>query len=194
MNLPNRLTVMRMILVPFFVAALLYPFPHHFLAAFVLFAVASYTDHLDGKIARKRNLITNFGKFMDPLADKVMLLSAMVCLVSLDLADVWIVVLMLAREFMVTSIRLVAADRGRVIAANIWGKAKTVSQIIAILAVLLMQYLLELGGMGVLPLPAESGLIMGMIGDILLAIAAFFTVLSGLVYLRRNWDILREGA
>ncbi|HIW15277.1 MAG: CDP-diacylglycerol--glycerol-3-phosphate 3-phosphatidyltransferase [Acutalibacteraceae bacterium] len=194
MNLPNRLTVMRMILVPFFVAALLYPFPHHFLAAFVLFAVASYTDHLDGKIARKRNLITNFGKFMDPLADKVMVLSAMVCLVSLDLADVWIVVLMLAREFMVTSIRLVAADRGRVIAANIWGKAKTVSQIIAILAVLLMQYLLELGGMGVLPLPAESGLIMGMIGDILLAIAAFFTVLSGLVYLRRNWDILREGA
>ncbi len=148
MNLPNRLTVMRMILVPFFVAALLYPFPHHFLAAFVLFAVASYTDHLDGKIARKRNLITNFGKFMDPLADKVMVLSAMVCLVSLDLADVWIVVLMLAREFMVTSIRLVAADRGRVIAANIWGKAKTVSQIIAILAVLLMQYLLELGGMG----------------------------------------------
>ena len=113
----------------------------------MLFAVASYTDHLDGKIARKRNLITNFGKFMDPLADKVMVLSAMVCLVSLDLADVWIVVLMLAREFMVTSIRLVAADRGRVIAANIWGKAKTVSQIIAILAVLLMQYLLELGGM-----------------------------------------------
>lgn len=194
MNLPNRLTVMRMILVPFFVAALLYPFPHHFLAAFVLFAVASYTDHLDGKIARKRNLITNFGKFMDPLADKVMVLSAMVCLVSLDLADVWIVVLMLAREFMVTSIRLVAADRGRVIAANIWGKAKTVSQIIAILAVLLMQYLLELGGMGLLSLPAESGLIMGMVGDVLLAIAAFFTVLSGLVYLRRNWDILREGA
>lgn len=194
MNLPNRLTVMRMILVPFFVAAVLYPFPHHFLTAFVLFAVASYTDHLDGKIARKRNLITNFGKFMDPLADKVMVLSAMVCLVSQDLADVWIVVLMLAREFMVTSIRLVAADRGRVIAANMWGKAKTVSQIIAILAVLLMQYLLELGSMGILSLPAESGLIMGMVGDVLLAIAAFFTVLSGLVYLRHNWDILREGA
>ena len=194
MNLPNRLTVMRMILVPFFVAAVLYPFPHHFLIAFILFAVASYTDHLDGKIARKRNLITNFGKFMDPLADKVMVLSAMVCLVSQDLADVWIVVLMLAREFMVTSIRLVAADRGRVIAANIWGKAKTVSQIIAILAVLLMQYILELGSMGLLSLSAESGLIMGMVGDVLLAIAAFFTVLSGLVYLRRNWDILREGA
>ena len=194
MNLPNRLTVMRMILVPFFVAAVLYPFPHHFLIAFILFAVASYTDHLDGKIARKRNLITNFGKFMDPLADKVMVLSAMVCLVSQDLADVWIVVLMLAREFMVTSIRLVAADRGRVIAANMWGKAKTVSQIVAILAVLLMQYLLELGSMGILSLSAESGLIMGMVGDVLLAIAAFFTVLSGLVYLRHNCDILREGA
>ena len=168
MNLPNRLTVMRMILVPFFVAAVLYPFPHHFLIAFILFAVASYTDHLDGKIARKRNLITNFGKFMDPLADKVMVLSAMVCLVSQDLADGWIVVLMLAREFMVTSIRLVAADRGRVIAANMWGKAKTVSQIVAILAVLLMQYLLELGSMGILSLSAESGLIMGMVGDVLL--------------------------
>ena len=144
MNLPNKLTVMRMILVPFVVAALLYPFPHHYLVALLLFAAASYTDHLDGKIARRDNLVTDFGKFMDPLADKVMVLSAMVCLVSLGFADVWIVVLMLAREFMVTSIRLVAVDKGRVIAANIWGKVKTVTQIIAILGVLLLQYLLEL--------------------------------------------------
>lgn len=194
MNLPNKLTVMRMILVPFVVAALLYPFPHHYLAALLLFAAASYTDHLDGKIARRDNLVTDFGKFMDPLADKVMVLSAMVCLVSLGFADVWIVVLMLAREFMVTSIRLVAVDKGRVIAANIWGKVKTVTQIIAILGVLLLQYLLELESLELLPLPVGCAVIFGMTGDILLAVAAFFTVVSGLVYLRQNWDVIREGA
>lgn len=194
MNLPNKLTVMRMILVPFVVAALLYPFPHHYLMALLLFAAASYTDHLDGKIARRDNLVTDFGKFMDPLADKVMVLSAMVCLVSLGFADVWIVVLMLAREFMVTSIRLVAVDKGRVIAANIWGKVKTVTQIIAILGVLLLQYLLELESLELLPLPVGCAVIFGMTGDILLAVAAFFTVVSGLVYLRQNWDVIREGA
>ncbi len=194
MNLPNKLTVMRMILVPFVVAALLYPFPHHYLVALLLFAAASYTDHLDGKIARRDNLVTDFGKFMDPLADKVMVLSAMVCLVSLGFADVWIVVLMLAREFMVTSIRLVAVDKGRVIAANIWGKVKTVTQIIAILGVLLLQYLLELESLELLPLPVGCAVIFGMTGDILLAVAAFFTVVSGLVYLRQNWDVIREGA
>ena len=194
MNLPNKLTVMRMILVPFVVAALLYPLPHHYLVALLLFAAASYTDHLDGKIARRDNLVTDFGKFMDPLADKVMVLSAMVCLVSLGFADVWIVVLMLAREFMVTSIRLVAVDKGRVSAANIWGKVKTVTQIIAILGVLLLQYLLELESLELLPLPAGCAVIFGMTGDILLAVAAFFTVVSGLVYLRQNWDVIREGA
>ena len=194
MNLPNKLTVMRMILVPFVVAALLYPFPHHYLVALLLFAAASYTDHLDGKIARRDNLVTDFGKFMDPLADKVMVLSAMVCLVSLGFAEVWIVVLMLAREFMVTSIRLVAVDKGRVIAANIWGKVKTVTQIIAILGVLLLQYLMELESLELLPLPAGCDVIFGMTGDILLVVAAFFTVVSGLVYLRQNWDVIREGA
>ena len=191
MNLPNKLTVMRMILVPFVVAALLYPFPHHYLVALLLFAAASYTDHLDGKIARRDNLVTDFGKFMDPLADKVMVLSAMVCLVSLGFADVWIVVLMLAREFMVTSIRLVAVDKGRVIAANIWGKVKTVTQIIAILGVLLLQYLLELESLELLPLPVGCAVIFGMTGDILLAVAAFSTVVSALVYLRQNWDVIR---
>ena len=138
MNTPNKLTVLRMILVPFFVAALLAgnSLPHHNLIAFILFAAASYTDHLDGKLARSRNLITTFGKFMDPLADKIMVISALVCFVSLDVANVWLVLLIIFREFMVTSVRLVAADSGVVVAANNWGKAKTVSQIAAILAVL----------------------------------------------------------
>ena len=124
MNLPNKLTVLRMILVPFFVLALLWPFPHHFLIALIIFGAASYTDHLDGMLARKHNQITDFGKFMDPLADKILVISALVCFVSLGLCDVWLVLLIIAREFMVTSIRLVAAGKGSVIAANNWGKAK----------------------------------------------------------------------
>ena len=138
MNTPNKLTVLRMILVPFFVASLLAgdSLPHHNLIALVIFAAASYTDHLDGKIARSRNLVTTFGKFMDPLADKIMVISALVCFVSQGLADVWLVLLIIFREFMVTSVRLVAADSRVVVAANNWGKAKTVSQIIAILFVL----------------------------------------------------------
>ena len=125
MNLPNKLTIFRMVLVPFFVAAVLWEsLPHHYLIAFLIFAAASYTDHLDGKIARRDNLITNFGKFMDPLADKILVISALVCFVSLDLTNVWFVVIIIAREFMVTSIRLLAAERGLVIAANIWGKAE----------------------------------------------------------------------
>lgn len=144
MNTPNKLTVLRMILVPFFVASLLAgdSLPHHNLIALVIFAAASYTDHLDGKIARSRNLVTTFGKFMDPLADKIMVISALVCFVSQGLADVWLVLLIIFREFMVTSVRLVAADSRVVVAANNWGKAKTVSQIIAILFVLFFQYLL----------------------------------------------------
>ena len=141
MNLPNKLTVLRMAMVPFFVGALLWQeLPHRYLVALLLFVAASYTDHLDGKIARSRNLITNFGKFMDPLADKILVISALICFVSLDLINPWWVLVIVAREFLVTSLRLVAADEGVVIAANKWGKAKTVSQIVAIALILVMQY------------------------------------------------------
>ena len=137
MNLPNKLTVLRMAMVPFFVGALLWQgLPHRYLVALLLFVAASYTDHLDGKIARSRNLITNFGKFMDPLADKILVISALICFVSLDLINPWWVLVIVAREFLVTSLRLVAADEGVVIAANKWGKAKTVSQIVAIALIL----------------------------------------------------------
>lgn len=147
MNLPNKLTVLRMVMVPFFVLALLWPFPHHYLIALALFGIASYTDHLDGKLARKYHQITDFGKFMDPLTDKILVISALVCFVSLGLCDVWLVLLIIAREFMVTSIRLVAAGKGTVIAANNWGKIKTVSQIVAICVILLLQYIGELGSL-----------------------------------------------
>lgn len=192
MNLPNKLTMFRLILVPFFVAVLLAPaLPHHYLIAAILFAVASYTDHLDGMLARKNNQITDFGKFMDPLADKVLVISALVCFVELHLANVWMVLLIIAREFMVTSIRLVAADKGQVIAANNWGKAKTVSQIIAILVVLFLQYWLELAVAGVaLPVTVNEPLA-ALLGQLLILIATALAVISGLIYLKQNWQIVK---
>ncbi len=193
MNLPNKLTVLRMILVPFFVLAILWPFPHHFLVALALFGAASYTDHLDGKLARKNNQITDFGKFMDPLADKILVISALVCFVSLNLCDVWLVLLIIAREFMVTSIRLVAAGKGSVIAANNWGKVKTVSQIVAICVILLLQHIVELGDLRLVPfVNGEMVLLFWGIGEVFLAIATFFAVLSGLIYLKQNWDIVKN--
>lgn len=192
MNLPNKLTVLRMVLVPFFVLALLWPFPHHYLVALILFGAASYTDHLDGKLARKNNQITDFGKFMDPLADKILVISALVCFVSLGLCDVWLVLLIIAREFMVTSVRLVAAGKGKVIAANNWGKLKTVSQIVAICVILFTQYLQELGSLGVLSwISEETAALFWCIGEIFLAAATLFSVLSGLIYLRQNWELVR---
>ena len=192
MNLPNKLTVLRMVLVPFFVLALLWPFPHHYLVALILFGAASYTDHLDAKLARKNNQITDFGKFMDPLADKILVISALVCFVSLGLCDVWLVLLIIAREFMVTSVRLVAAGKGKVIAANNWGKLKTVSQIVAICVILFTQYLQELGSLGILPwISEETAVLFWCIGEIFLAAATLFSVLSGLIYLRQNWELVR---
>ncbi|WP_195986153.1 CDP-diacylglycerol--glycerol-3-phosphate 3-phosphatidyltransferase [Clostridium sp. D33t1_170424_F3] len=195
MNLPNKLTVLRMALVPFFVAALLWQgLPHHYLVALLLFVVASYTDHLDGKIARERNLITNFGKFMDPLADKILVLSALVCFVSLQLVNPWWVVIILARELLVTSLRLVAADEGIVIAANSWGKIKTVSQIAAIIAILAMQYAQELIGMRALPAftigALDSGVLFYWAGELLVFITVIFTALSGVIYMKQNWKVV----
>lgn len=196
MNTPNKLTVLRMILVPFFVASLLAGdvLPHHNLIALVIFAAASYTDHLDGKIARSRNLVTTFGKFMDPLADKIMVISALVCFVSQGLANVWLVLLIIFREFMVTSVRLVAADTGVVVAANNWGKAKTVSQIVAILAILFLQYLLELVSIGVLPaftvFGGDPAAWFTFFGNLLLLVATALALLSGLIYLIQNWKIV----
>lgn len=196
MNLPNKLTCLRMVLVPFFVAALFAPFPHHFLVAGLIFAAASVTDHLDGRIARKHNMITDFGKFLDPLADKILVLSALVCFVALGFAEVWAVLVILAREFMVTSIRLVAAGSGKVVAANFWGKFKTVSQIAAIGVILALQYIQELAGLGIIPVfsvgSLSSGFFFTLIGHIFILVCTFFTVLSGAVYLKQNFHFIRN--
>ncbi|MCY1713840.1 CDP-diacylglycerol--glycerol-3-phosphate 3-phosphatidyltransferase [Caproiciproducens galactitolivorans] len=195
MNLPNKLTVIRIILVPFFVAVLLIPgIPHHYLWAAVLFGAAALTDHYDGKLARKNNQVTNFGKFLDPLADKILVVSALVCFVDLRLAATWCVLLIIAREFMVTSIRLVAMDSGVVIAANKWGKTKTVSQIIAIIAILVFQYVQELVTLGKLQAFTIGGMsseaAFGAVGYVLILIATFFALLSGVIYIVQNFGVI----
>ena len=139
-NLPNKLTVMRAVMVPFFVAALLWKDGTLYglrLLALALFCVASFTDYLDGHIARKYNLVTNFGKFMDPLADKLLVCSALICMVQLKQLPAWIVIIIVAREFIISGFRLVASDQGIVIAASMWGKSKTVSQMICIILLIL---------------------------------------------------------
>lgn len=186
MNLPNKLTLLRVFLVPAFVVLVLYPqIPHHYLWAFLVFAGASLTDRFDGKIARQRNLITNFGKFLDPLADKVLVISALVCFLPLGLVNVWCVLLIIARELMVTSIRLLALESdGVVIAANKWGKAKTISQMVAVIFVLLCQSLQE-----IFSFPGGSAAMLA-VGDVLLWVATALTVISGAIYLKENLHLI----
>ena len=133
MNLPNKLTVFRVILIPFFVLFLLVDITaSDEWIALAIFIIASLTDFLDGHIARKYNLVTNFGKFMDPLADKLLVCSALICLVELSRIPAWIVILIIAREFIISGFRLIASDNGVVIAASYWGKFKTTFQIVMI--------------------------------------------------------------
>lgn len=196
MNLPNKLTIARILLVPFMIAALLIDFPHHFLVAGLLFGAASITDFFDGKIARERNLITDFGKFADPLADKIMVISCLVCFVAMKLCDPVLLIIVLFREFSVTSIRLVAASTGKVIAANMWGKVKTVTQIIAIVAVFVFQYFLELCKVGILPIPKEItdtlAVYLGIAGQVLLWISTIFAIISGIIYIKDNKNCIKD--
>ncbi len=189
MNLPNKLTILRIILVPFMVAALLWQgLPHHYLISGLIFGIASFTDMLDGKIARKHNLITDFGKFADPLADKILVVSAFCCFIDLKLMSCIPVILILFREFAVTSIRLIAVGNGKVIAANMWGKAKTVSQMVAIIFVFLAQYFLELCDMGILPITVNDSLnaTIYALDNSLIWISAVLTIISGIIYIKDN--------
>lgn len=178
MNLPNKLTVMRVILIPFFVAALLYDNGSSQtmrIVANVIFIVASLTDLFDGKIARKYNLVTNFGKFMDPLADKLLVCSALICLIQLGQLPAWVVIIIISREFIISGFRLVAADNGIVIAASYWGKFKTTFQMIA--AILM-----------IFNIPALATVTM-----IMLVIAVVLTVISLVDYVAKNIEVLTKG-
>jgi CDP-diacylglycerol--glycerol-3-phosphate 3-phosphatidyltransferase len=180
MNLPNKLTMFRVILIPFFVFFLLAPYFEGCgnYIALAIFIVASLTDMLDGKIARKYNLVTNFGKFMDPLADKLLVCSALVCLVELDMLYSWIVIIIIAREFIISGFRLIASDNGIVIAASYWGKFKTVFQMFMVIVLILNQNI--------------QNLVLGTIGNILVVVATALTVISLIDYIYKNKDVLKD--
>ena len=188
LSTPNKLTLLRIVLVPIFMAAILIDsIPYHFLIAILTFSLASITDMLDGKIARKTGAITDFGKFADPLADKILVMAAFICFVQLELSNAVVVMIILTRELMVTSIRLVAANNGKIISANKWGKTKTVSQMIAILVVLTLQYILEFFDNGIYIANSFS-----VISDIFIYISVVFTIISGVVYIYQNRSIIKD--
>ena len=178
MNLPNKLTILRVILIPFFVVFMLFDITGAAdkWIALVIFCVASLTDMLDGKIARKYNLVTNFGKFMDPLADKLLVCTALICLTSMNRLNVIVVLVIIAREFIISGFRLVASDNGIVIAASYWGKFKTVSQM-ALIIVLIM----DLGG------------VWNVVGTVLTWVALLLTVVSLIDYIAKNKQVLTQG-
>lgn len=201
MNTPNKLTILRICLVPFFIIFLLTDFTvHKFIIAALIFGIASITDHFDGKIAREKNLITDFGKFADPLADKILVMSAFMCFVELGFIGSVVVIIMIAREFIVTSVRLVAVDKGKVIAANNWGKIKTISQILSVIVILILQYLLELVATNIIPIVflgsgvkiEDLSLIFNIIGNIFIWISAIFTIVSGIIYVWNNREFVKN--
>ena len=190
MNLPNKLTISRIFLIPIFIILLSVPLDlgtwdiggtelpiTHFIAA-IIFIFASTTDWVDGYIARKYNLITNLGKFLDPLADKLLVSAALIMLVQMDLAAAWIVIIIISREFAVTGLRLVAAGEGIVLAAGQMGKLKTATQMIAIILLLLHHY--------------PFSYVNFPLGTIMLYLALFFTIISGVDYFIKNKHVMRD--
>lgn len=190
MNLPNKITLSRILLIPIFIVILSLPLDWgditisnhaipmtHFVAA-LIFIFASLTDWLDGYLARKYELITNLGKFLDPLADKLLVAAALILLIELNLAPAWIVILILSREFAVTGLRLVAAGEGIVLAASNLGKLKTASQMIAIILLLLHNF--------------PFSFLNVQVDLIVLYIALLLTIISGFEYFQKNWHVMRE--
>ncbi len=180
MNLPNKLTILRVLLIPVFVVFLLGADmigPWSVYAVLAVFVIASLTDLLDGKIARKYNLVTNFGKFMDPLADKLLVTSALICFVSMGRMPAWVVLIIIAREFIISGFRLVASDAGVVIAASYWGKIKTTVQMITIIFML----------------PDFGGSTVYIIEQILIYLSLILTIVSLVDYIVKNISVLKDG-
>lgn len=175
MNLPNKLTMLRVFMIPIFVVFMLVDItPFDNWIALAIFIIASLTDLLDGKIARKYNLVTNFGKFMDPLADKLLVCSAMICLVEMHVIPAWIVIIIIAREFIISGFRLIASDNGVVIAASYWGKFKTVFQMVMICLM-------------IANIPALQ-----IVTDIVMWVALILTVVSLVDYLWKNKEVMKD--
>ena len=181
MNLPNKLTVVRVLMIPFFVWFMLPSRGGEMAAskwiALAIFCIASLTDLLDGKIARKYNLVTNFGKFMDPLADKLLVGAAMICLVEMGRLPAWIVIVIISREFIISGFRLIASDNGIVIAASYWGKFKTVFQMAMIIVLI----------------AAFEGSVFAVIEQILIWVSLILTIVSLVDYIVKNKEVLTQG-
>lgn len=177
MNLPNKITLFRVIMIPFFVVFMVIPgIPYgHYIAA-AIFIIAAISDLFDGLIARRRNLITNFGKFMDPLADKLLVSSALICFVELELMPAWIVIIIIAREFIISGFRLIASDNGVVIAASWWGKIKTNVQVV----------------MSVMLIINLDNPFMNILEQVAIYLALLFTVVSLIDYMVKNTGVLKE--
>ncbi|MBQ1182987.1 MAG: CDP-diacylglycerol--glycerol-3-phosphate 3-phosphatidyltransferase [Clostridia bacterium] len=197
MNLPNQLTVARIIMTPLFMAAMLINFPHHYLVALVLFAAASFTDFLDGNIARARGIVTNFGKFLDPLADKMLTTAAFLAFLAKGFGwgIAWVLFIVLFREFMIASLRLVAvsSEVKKVIPANMWGKVKTVTQMIAIIFGIALLYFAE----SILPMLNLSWTaavntinVLYILYCILLWVSTVVAVISGAIYMKDSYEFV----
>lgn len=185
MNTPNKLTVFRMVLAPIFLAVFLGEnIPHNFLFGLILFAIGAITDFADGKIARHTNQITIFGKLADPVADKMLTTAALLAFMQLGLCNIWIVMIILTREFAITSIRLVASAQGVVIPANIWGKLKTATQMTFTIVIMLLG---ELQMSGII---IKETFNLPLLSNVLLWITAVLTIVSGLIYLFDSKDII----
>ena len=180
MNLPNKITMIRVILIPFFVFFMLTDFvPYSNVIAVAIFIVASLTDTLDGYLARKYELVSNFGKFMDPLADKLLVCSALICFVAIPSGPMpaWVVIVIMSREFIISGFRLVASDAGVVIAASYWGKIKTVVQML----------------MSILLIFNFEGSVINIVENVFIYAAVILTVISLIDYMVKNWNVMQDG-
>lgn len=194
MNLPNKLTVARIVLAPLFLLFAVWDFPFHYAVALVVFIAAALTDMFDGKIARSRGLITNLGKFLDPLADKMLTTAAFLVFMVTGQMNVWALMIVLTREFMVTSVRLLAAKGGTVIAASIWGKTKTVAQFIAIIYTLtaLEFSTWQNGVLSMFALPDAVFSVPLIVGEVFIWISVVLTAASGVEYVYANRYFFKE--
>ena len=192
LNTPNKLTIARMIITPVFLAVFLWEsLPHRFLVATIIYSIAAITDAIDGKLARKNNQITNFGKLLDPIADKVLTTSALLAFMVMDLCNIWIVMIVLTREFAVASIRMIAAANGVVIPANFWGKLKTVSQMTFTIVIMLLgevQGLLQTYAADFAATLPDN--LLSLISNGLLWITAILTVISGAIYIKDSKNVI----
>lgn len=185
LNIPNKLTIARMIIAPLFLAVLLWDsLPHRFLLSMIIFIAASVTDAIDGKMARKNNQVTNFGKLLDPIADKVLTTAALLAFMKLGLCNIWIVMIVLTREFAIASIRMIAASNGVVIPANIWGKLKTVSQMVFTGFIMFLGEIYTYVPNIVPGVTVPWWLTLSNISNALLWITAILTVISGIIYIK----------